>query len=76
MNPDGIEPMILDQVKKIGPCTFENLVLSLPDLSWNQVFAAVDRLSRDGQLTLRQPTRFEYVVSVGSTRPPHSLSAA
>lgn len=69
MNPAQIDSVILDQVKRIGPCTLENLVQSLSDLSWNQVFAVVDRLSRAGQLTLRQSTRFEYMVSVAPTRP-------
>jgi hypothetical protein len=65
MNPAEVDSMILDQVKKIGPCTLEKLVQSLTDLSWNQVFAVVDRLSRAGQLMLRQSTRFEYMISVG-----------
>jgi hypothetical protein len=68
MNTAGIESIILEQVQTSGPCTLENLLHALPDLSWNQVFSAVDHLSREGQLTLRQPTRFEYMVSVGSTQ--------
>jgi hypothetical protein len=76
MNPGEIESMILDQLKRTGPCALENLVESLPDLTWNQVFAGVDRLSRDGRLTLQHPTRFEYMVSVGPAKAPHSLSAA
>jgi hypothetical protein len=76
MSPAGIESIILEQVQRSGPCTLENLVHLLPDLSWNQVFSAVDHLSREGQLTLRQPTRFEYMVSVRPAPIPRTVSVA
>ena len=75
MNPYDIQSKILDQVKKNGPCTLDGLVDSLPGLSWNQVFAGVDRLSRDGYLTLRQQSRFVYVVSAEPAGAPRSMSA-
>ncbi len=41
---------ILDAVHGAPGCELEDLVLSLPELSWNQVFLEVDRLSRTGQV--------------------------
>lgn len=57
-----IERAILRELVRIGPCAFDDLALVLCDYSWNQVFAAVDRLSRQGRLALRHPGRFGFVV--------------
>lgn len=47
-----------------GPCTFEALIQSLPDFTWNQIFMAVDELSREDKLTLRCPERFTFLISI------------
>ena len=52
-----------------GPCALQALLDRLPQFSWSEVFAVIDRLSRDGYLVLRHPTRFDYEVSVGQTWP-------
>lgn len=61
---EGLASIILQEVETLGPCTPEELVQRLPICTWNQVFAAVDQLCRDGRLTLRRPSRFEYVISL------------
>lgn len=43
---------ILEEVAHSPGCLLEELVLACPDLSWNQVFVEVDRLSRRGELVL------------------------
>lgn len=58
-----IETAILRELVRTGPCAFDDLAKSLREYSWNQVFAAVDRLSRQGRLALRHPGRFGFVVS-------------
>lgn len=63
--PCEIESALFGELQRKGPCTLEDLVRALPAYSWNQVFAAVDRLSREGKLILRHPTRFDYLVSIG-----------
>jgi hypothetical protein len=60
----NIESAIYRELNNLGPCTFEELVTRLPDYSWNQIFAAVDRISREGTVTLRHPTPFGYLLSV------------
>ena len=64
-----IQSTIRSQLMQQGPCTFETLVDRLPQFSWNEIFTVVDQLSRVGELMLRRPTRFDYEVSIGLTRP-------
>ncbi len=61
-----VERAILQDLERRGPCTMDELAQRLPDSSWNQVFSGVDQLSRSGQLTLRHPTTFEYMVLLNS----------
>ena len=55
---------IIEEVSKAPGCQFEELVLACPDLTWNQVFLAVDRLSRTGQVHLRLKRPGIYTVSL------------
>lgn len=50
-----------------GPCTLQNLLDHLPQFSWCEVFAVIDRLSREGTLVLRRLRGCDYEVSVRST---------
>jgi hypothetical protein len=72
-----VETAILQHLEEQGSRTIEELVHSLSHFTLNQVFFAIDRLSREGKVSLRHPTRFAYLVSaVGSgTRNQVSLSA-
>ena len=72
----GIASMILQALKQFGPCTAEELVQRLPAYTWNQVFLAVDQLCRDGRLTLRQPSRFVYLISLSSAATSERRNAA
>jgi hypothetical protein len=49
-----IEEAIVEKLRKNGPCCLDDVVTSLPSYSWGGVFAAVDRMSRDGRVSLRQ----------------------
>jgi len=69
MRTPTIQSTIRSQLMQQGPCTFETLVDRLPQFSWNEIFTVVDQLSRAGELMLRRPTRFDYEVSIGRTRP-------
>jgi len=62
---EDVESAILETLERGGPCSLDELYQALSDYSWNQVFAAVDRLSRNGRLLLRRPGRFDYRVSIG-----------
>jgi hypothetical protein len=62
---EAVESAIFQEVAWQGPLTFEDLMNKLPAYSWNQVFAAVDRLSRENRLSLKRVDRNTYVVGLG-----------
>ncbi len=67
-----IEGDIFQALVRMGPCAFDDLVRALPSYSWNQVFAAVDRLSREGTLRLSHPARCDYQVSIRDVSRPQT----
>ena len=61
------ERLITRELTRRGSCTLESLAQHLHTCTWNQVFMAVDILSRKGTIVLRPQPRFQYMVSlVGS----------
>jgi len=69
----SVDSVIYQEVIGLVSCTLDELAHRLPAYSWAQVFAAVDRLSRRGTLTLSRTSRFGYVLSVCSDPPRSSL---
>ena len=61
-----IEEAIVEKLRESGPCFLDEIVTSLPNSSWGNIFAAVDRMSRDGRLLLHQHSYSAYQVSLGS----------
>jgi hypothetical protein len=72
-----VETAVFQHLEKQGTCTLEELFHSLSPFTLNQVFFTIDRLSREGKVSLRRPTRFAYLVSAISsgTRTQAGLSA-
>jgi hypothetical protein len=62
----NIDAVICHEVTSLVSCTLDELAQRVPAYSWAQVFASVDRLSRQGTLTLRRASRFGFILSVGS----------
>ena len=62
-----IEEAILDKLRS-GPCCFDEVVMGLPNFSWGEVFVAVDCMSRDGRVFLRQLGFSTYQISLASRR--------
>ena len=58
-----VETAILRHLDEHGSSTIEELSRSLSHFTLNQVFFAIDRLSREGNVSLRHPTQFDYLVS-------------
>ena len=69
----SVDSVICHEVTSLVSCTLDDLLQRLPAYSWAQVFAAVDRLSRKGTLMLSCPSRFGYMLSVGSDPPIPTL---
>jgi hypothetical protein len=61
----SVDSLICHEVTGLVSCTFDELVEKLPAYSWAQVFAAVDRLSRQGTLVVSRTHCFGYTVSIG-----------
>ena len=69
----SVDSVIYHKVARLISCPLDELAQRLPAYSWAQVFAAVDRLSRQGTLRLSRTSRFGYVLSVCSDPPLPSL---
>jgi hypothetical protein len=68
---------ILDAVHRAPGCQLDDLVLRVPELTWNQVFLEVDRLSRTGQVRMTAMGKGTYTIWLPNkekkTRPPQQL---
>jgi hypothetical protein len=53
-NVSAQEEAVLEMLQRTGSCCLDALVMQLPNLSWTEVFVAVDRMVRDGRVLLRQ----------------------
>jgi len=61
-----IEADIIELLRLRGPCCLDDVVRDLPNLSWGEIFGALDRMSRDGRVVLRQLGYSTYQISFGS----------
>jgi hypothetical protein len=68
---------ILDAVHGAPGCQLDDLVLTIPEITWNQVFLEVDRLSRTGQVRMTAMGKGTYTIWLPNkgkrTRPSHHL---
>ena len=69
----NVDSVICYEVARLVSCSLDELAQRLPVFSWAQVFAAVDRLSRQGTLRLSRTSRFGYVLSMCSDSSLSSL---
>ena len=61
---DALESAIRQELVRLRTCTLEELNERLPYYSWNQVFSSVDRLNREGTVTLQRPDSSDYILSL------------
>lgn len=59
-----VEDQVIDLVHRAQACDLEAITRYCPNLTWNQVFLAVDGLSRSGELRLVLRGRGLYTVIV------------
>jgi hypothetical protein len=57
---------VLEVIVRSPGCTPEDIMLSCPDLTWNQVFIAIDHLSREGGLVLKPKGRGVYTLHLSN----------
>ena len=58
-----VEDQVIDIVHRAYACDLEEVTRQCTNLTWNQVFLAVDRLSRSGELMLVPRGRGAYTVT-------------
>ena len=68
LQTDALESTIRQELARVGTCTLEELNERLPYCSWNQVFPAMDRLNREGTVTLQRPNSSDYILSLAPRR--------
>ena len=77
LQQETITDRILDAVHGAPGCQLDDLVLSVPELTWNQVFLEVDRLSRTGQVRVTALGKGTYTIWLPNkekkTRTPNHL---
>jgi hypothetical protein len=56
---------VMKMVSLVPNSDLENLIVACADLTWNQVFLELDRLSRSGRIVLRQISPGRYSVTPG-----------
>jgi hypothetical protein len=61
-----IEADIIALLRSNGPCRVDDVVSCLPKLSWGEVFGAIDRMWRDGRVSLRQLDYSTYQIALQS----------
>jgi hypothetical protein len=61
--PSEPDSLLLGVLQSENRLTMDDLVKRLPELRWNEVFHAIDRLSREGSITLTRDG-FDYVVAL------------
>lgn len=61
-----IDRALIRQLSSVGSCQVEEMAERLTGFTWNQMFAAIDRLSRKGTLAIHRPARFGVEMSISS----------
>ncbi len=61
-----VEEAIIEKLRRSGPCCLDDVVSYLPNFSWGEVFVAVDCMSRDGRVFLRQLGYSTYQITLRS----------
>ncbi len=62
-----LEEAIIETLRSGGPCCLDDVVMRLPNHSWGEIFLAVDRMSRDGRVLLRQLGYSTYQIALSSS---------
>lgn len=58
-----VEDQVIDIVRRAHICDMEEVARQCTDLTWNQVFLAIDRLSRNGKIKLTPSGRSAYALT-------------
>ena len=57
---------VLEVIVQLPGTVLDEIVVECPDLTWNQVFLAIDRLSREGVLKLTPNEHGRYTIRLSN----------
>jgi hypothetical protein len=69
LSQHDIEHQVLEVILRASGCTLEEIVLECANLTWNQVFFAVDRMTRSGELRRMPKGRSLYMIHLLNNAP-------
>ena len=61
-----IEAHIIELLRSNGPSRLDDVVTHLPKLSWGEAYRALDRMSKDGRVSLRPLGSSTYQIALQS----------
>lgn len=67
---DWTTQRVLELLVRVPNSALDEIVLKCPDLTWNQIFLVIDRLSREGDIQLIPHGRGNYTVRLSRTQEP------
>lgn len=62
-NQQKTDHRVLEVIIRSPGTALDDVMLECPDLTWNQVFVVIDRLSREGVLTMNPKGRGQYAIT-------------
>jgi hypothetical protein len=68
-SPCGIDQHLIEVIIRSPGRALDDMVLECPELTWNQIFLTIDRLSREGALTLTPKGRGVYTLHCSDHAP-------
>lgn len=63
-----VKAQIVDAVRCAPGCHLEDVVMSCPQVSWNEIFMEVDRLKRTGELLVMSVDHGGYILDLPKRR--------
>jgi hypothetical protein len=67
LNDNGIDTQVMEAIVRMPGTALDDIVLECPDLSWNQVFLVIDRLTRRGSVKLSPQGQGRYTVQLSGS---------
>ncbi|HKT34438.1 MAG TPA: hypothetical protein VJR03_06370 [Nitrospira sp.] len=67
LGQSGIDRQVMEVIVRTPGTALDDIVLECPDLSWNQVFLVIDRLTRCGSVSLMPKGQGRYTVHLSRT---------
>jgi hypothetical protein len=64
MQGPSVEEWVLGTLRERGPQTLDQFGASLPEVNWAQLLLAIDRLSRQGDISMRIHSHEDYLIAL------------